>query len=99
MVVENPNQYVDVYDEIEDLSQVEVIPPNEMLTQFKNINVAGESKSIILFSVQAGNLRATWWHCRAERTSNGSAWLTEQLLWYDTRSWLLGPFGRVTIHT
>ena len=32
----------DIYDEIEDLSQVEIIPPHEMLRQFKTVNVAGE---------------------------------------------------------
>ena len=42
MVVEQPFQNVDVYDTVEDLSQVEVIPPHEMLTEFKNINVAGK---------------------------------------------------------
>lgn len=46
MVLEGPFRHGDPYDEIEDLSQVEVIPPHEMLTEFKNINVAGKLSSL-----------------------------------------------------
>ena len=48
MVTELPYEHGDVYDEVEDLSQVEIIPPHEMLKQLKTVNVAGWSELLVV---------------------------------------------------